>query len=181
MNNERKEAIMYCWLKGIILGVSILILSSGTAFAQEISREQIKGLDEQVQEIKSDVLSIASELNQLEEKLLYPSNTHVAVFVSLVSGETFRLDFVEIQLDGNPVAHHIYTFKELEALQEGGVQRIYTGNIRSGDHDLQISAGGKSFGGGDFRKTERFKINKGVGPKIVEVSLAAQNITLKDR
>ena len=180
MNNERKEAIMYCWLKGIILGISILVLSVA-AYAQEISREQIKGLDEQVQEIKSDVLSIATELNQLEEKLLYPSNTQVAVFVSLVSGETFRLDSVEIRLDGNPVAHHIYTFKELEALQKGGVQRIYTGNIRAGDHDLQVSVIGKSIGGADFRKTERFKINKGVGPKIVEISLAAQNITLKDR
>ena len=171
---------MYCWLKGIILGISILVLSN-TANAQEISKEQIKGLDEQVQEIKSDVLSIATELNQLEEKLLYPSNTQVAVFVSLVSGETFRLDSVEIQLDGNPVAHHIYTFKELEALEKGGVQRIYTGNIRSGDHDLEVSVIGKSSGGGDFQKTNRFKVNKDVGPKIVEISLASQSITLKDR
>jgi hypothetical protein len=171
---------MYCWLRGLILGILLLVLSIG-AFGQEISREQIKGLDEQVQEIKSDVLSIAAELNQLEEKLLYPSNTQVAVFVSLVSGETFRLDSVDIQLDGNPVAYHIYTFKELEALQKGGVQRIYTGNFRSGDHDLQISTSGKSIGGHDFRKTERFKINKGVGPEMVEVSIAAQNITLKDR
>ena len=171
---------MYCWLKGIILGISILVLS-GTAYAQEISKEQIKGLDEQVQEIKSDVLSIASELNQLEEKLLYPSNTQVAVFVSLVSGETFRLDSVEIQLDGNPVAHHIYTFKELEALQKGGVQRIYIGNIRSGDHDLEVSVIGKSSGGKDLQKTNRFKVNKDVGPKIVEISLASQSITLKDR
>ena len=171
---------MYCWLRGLILGILLLVLSVA-AFGQEISREQIKGLDEQVQEIKSDVLSIAAELNQLEEKLLFPSNTQVAVFVSMVSGETFRLDSVEIQLDGNPVAYHIYTFKELEALQKGGVQRIYTGNIRSGDHDLQISASGKSIGGHDFRKTERFKINKGVGPEMVEVSIAAQNITLKDR
>jgi len=171
---------MYCWLKGIILGISILVLSN-TAYAQEISKEQIKGLDEQVQEIKSDVLSIATELNQLEEKLLYPSNTQVALFVSLVSGETFRLDSVEIQLDGNPVAHHIYTFKELEALQKGGVQRIYTGNIRSGVHDLEVSVIGKSSGGVDLQKTNRFKVNKDVGPKIVEISLASQSITLKDR
>jgi hypothetical protein len=180
MNNERKEAIMYCRLRGVILGISILALSVA-AFAEEISKEQIKGLDEQVQEIKSDVLSIASELNQLEEKLLYPSNTQVAVFVSLASGETFRLDSVDIQLDGKPVAHHIYTFKELEALRKGGVQRIYTGNIRSGDHDLEVCVIGKSSGDGDLQKTNRFKVNKDVGPKIVEISLASQSITLKDR
>ena len=171
---------MFCWLKGIILGISMLVLSV-TSYAQEISRDQIKGLDEQVQEIKSDVLSIAAELNQLEEKLLYPSSTQVSVFVSLVSGETFRLDTAEIKLDGKAVAHHLYTFKELEALQKGGVQRIYTGNLRSGTHDLQVSVSGKSMGGAGFRKTGTFKINKGVGPKIVEVTLAAHNITLKDR
>ena len=171
---------MFCWLRGIILGISVLVLSFA-AYAQEISREQIKGLDEQVQEIKSDALSIAAELNQLEEKLLYPSNTQVAVFVSLVKGETFRLDSVEIQLDGKPVAHHLYTFKELEALQQGGVQRIYTGNIRSGAHDLQVSVIGKSAGGADFQKTESFKVHKDVGPKIVDISLAAQSITHKDR
>jgi hypothetical protein len=171
---------MFYWQRAVILGISVLLLSAA-AYGQEISREQIKGLDEQVQEIKSDVLGIAAELNQLEEKLLYPSNTQVAVFVSLDGGETFRLDSVEIQLDGTPVAHHLYTFKELEALQNGGVQRIYTGNVRSGGHDLQVSVIGKTGGGADFRKSERFTVNKDVGPRIVEISLAAQGITLTDR
>src|SRR5574342_1423332 len=92
---------MSCRQRGFILGISLLVLS-GAAYGQEIPKEQIKGLDEQVQEIKSDVLGIAAELNQLEEKLLFPSNTQAAVFVSLVSGETFRLDSVAIQLDGVP-------------------------------------------------------------------------------
>jgi hypothetical protein len=164
--------------RGAILGISVLLLSAA-AYGQEISKEQIKGLDEQVQEIKSDVLGIAAELNQLEEKLLYPSNTQVAVFVSLAGGETFRLDAVKIQLDGEAVAHHLYTFKELEALRKGGVQRIYTGNVRSGEHDLQVLLLGKTEGGTDFEKSGRFKVDKGVGPKIVEMSLAAQDITLK--
>jgi hypothetical protein len=171
---------MFYWPKVIVLGISML----GICFAasgQDVSREQLKGLDEQVQEIKSDVLSIAAQLNQLEEKLLYPSNTQVAVFVSLADGKKFRLDAVEIHLDGTPVAHHIYTFKELEALQRGGVQRIYTGNIRSGAHDLQVTAIGKSAGGAELRNTERFKVVKDVGPKIVEVSLAPQKIAFKDR
>ena len=103
---------MLRWLRGVILGISVLVLSFA-AYAQEVSREQIKGLDEQIQEIKSDVLGIAAELNQLEEKLLYPSSTQVAIFVSLASGETFRLDSVEIQLDGTQVAHHLYVLGSL--------------------------------------------------------------------
>jgi hypothetical protein len=178
--NACEEVTMLYWLKVVVFGL-LMLASSVSAFGQQVSREQLKGLDEQVQEIKSDVLSIAAQLNQLEEKLLYPSNTQVAVFVSLADGETFRLDAVEIQLDGEPVAHHIYTFKELEALQKGGVQRIYTGNIRTGAHDLQVTMTGKSVGGTDLRETEHFKVDKDVGPEVVEISLAARNITFKDR
>lgn len=164
----------------IIATGMVILLMGPTVYAQDNAREQLKGLDEQVQEIKTDVLSIAASLSQLEEKLLYPSNTQVALFVSLATGETFRLDAVEIKLAGQPVAHHIYTFKELEALQKGGVQRIYTGNLRSGSHNLEVSMIGKSSGGGDVRRSETFTIKKGVGPELVEISLAAQGIQLKD-
>ena len=167
-------------LRVIILSISLFLLSF-TAHAEEVSKAQIKGLDEQVQEIKSDVLGIAAELNQLEEKLLYPSHTQIAVFVSLSKGEKFRLDSVGIQLGGKQVAQHLYTFKELEALQQGGVQRIYTGNVMLGEHEMQVTLIGKSEGGSDFRTTEKFTVNKDVGPKIVEIILAHQSITFKDR
>jgi len=170
---------MFKILKVAMLVIPVLMLSFA-AQADEVSREQMKGLDEQVQDIKTDVLGIAVELNQLEEKLLYPSNTEVAVFVSLAGGESFRLDSVEIELGGKPVANHLYTFKELEALKKGGVQRIYTGNIRTGEHDMKVTLTGKSEGGTDFVRTESFKVVKDVGPKIVEVTLANQNIGFQD-
>jgi hypothetical protein len=173
---------MFKILRGFILTVAML-MPSFPAYAKEVSKEQIKGLDEQVQEIKTDVLGIATQLSLLEEKLLYPSNTQVAVFVSLDNGAKFRLDSMEIQLDGKPVTQHVYTFKELEALQKGGVQRIYTGNIKSGEHDLQVVLSGKTAGGSDLRAKESFKFKKDVGPKMVEFHLAdsgAQTIILKD-
>ena len=168
-------------IRSVILGASLLLLLSNGIGASEVSKEQIKGLDEQVQEIKSDVLSIASELNQLEEKLLYPSNTQVAVFVSLAKGKDFRLDSVGIMMDGKKVAQHLYTFKELEALKKGGVQRIYTGNIRTGEHVMQVTLMGMSKGGKNFQTTKKIAVKKDVGPKIVEVVLANQSITFKDR
>ena len=163
----------------MIAVISVLFLTL-PAYAQEASKEQSKGLDEQVQEIKTDVLSIAAELNQLEEKLLYPSDTQVAVFVSVAKGEKFRLDAVDIAVDGTSVAHHLYTFKELEALQKGGVQRIYVGNVRTGEHALQVTAMGKSEGGSDFQKNESFTITKNVGPKLVGVVLNGKTLALKD-
>jgi hypothetical protein len=169
----------YCQ-KALILGISLLVMGT-TSHGEEISKEQVKGLDEQVQEIKGDALSISAELAKLEEKLLYPSNPEISIFMSLKSGETFRLDSVDIQVDGKTVTHHLYTFKELEALRKGGVQRIYTGNVRTGDHDLQVQVSGKTSGGSDFQKSEHFKVSKDVAPKIVELSLARESITLNDR
>lgn len=169
-------------LRVIAILVTILVLVlSYSAHAEEVSRAQVKGLDEQVQEIKSDVLAIAAELNELEEKLLYPSHTQVAVFVSLAEGEEFAVDSVGISLDGKEVIHHLYTFKELEALRRGGVQRIYTGNIQTGAHQLEATLIGRSAGGADFQTTENFTIHKEVGPGIVEMILAQRAITFKDR
>lgn len=167
--------------KAAVLGVGILLGASLAARGEEVSKEQLKGLDEQIQEIKSDVLAISAELNQLEEKLLYPSQTQVAVFISLAKGETFRLDSIDLQLGDQAVAHHLYSFKELEALREGGVQRLFTGNIRTGAHPLQVSFKGKSEGGDFLERTDSFTVQKEVGPKIVEITLTQQSITFKNR
>jgi hypothetical protein len=150
----------------------LFLIGSATSRAEGNDREQMKGLDEQVQEIKSDVLGIAAELGQLEEKLLYPSGTQVAVFVALAPGDTTRLDAVRIQIDGQLVAHYIYSFKELDALRKGGVQRLYVGNVATGDHRIDVQVDGKSTGGEDFNHAEQFSISKGVGPKMVGLTLA---------
>ena len=134
-------------------------------------QQQMRGLDEQVQEVKSDVLSIAAELNQLEEKLLYPSGTQVAVFVALAKGDQMRLDAVRLEIDGQLVAHYIYSFKELEALRKGGVQRIYVGNVATGDHQLNVFVDGKLKAGTDFSRSEHFTFHKEVKPKLVELTV----------
>ena len=147
-------------------------LAAPPALAEEVSKQQMQSLDEQVQVIKSDVLGIANELDQLEEKLLYPSGTQVAVFLSLAEGQTFRLDSMQIQIDGQPVAHHVYSFKELEALQKGGVQRIYTGNVATGEHQVEVSVVGKFPSGGDFAGKQQFGFRKDAPPAIVGITLA---------
>lgn len=135
-------------------------------------QREMRGLDEQVQDTKSDVLSIAAELNQLEEKLLYPSGTQVAIFIALAKGDEMRLDAVQLQIDGQLVAHYIYSFKELEALRKGGVQRIYVGNVATGDHQLDVMVDGKLKSGADFNRSQHFTFRKEVKPKLVELTVA---------
>jgi hypothetical protein len=141
---------------------------------EEISsdQQQMRGLDEQIQEIKSDSLRISAELSQLEEKLLYPSGTQVAIFVELAKGDTMRLDAVRLQIDGQLVAHYIYSAKELQALRKGGVQRVYVGNVATGDHKLDVLVDGKLEGGADFSRTGQFTFRKEVKPKMVGLTLS---------
>jgi hypothetical protein len=152
-------------------------MGSVHSWAQQNDQQQMRGLDEQVQDIKSDVLSIAQELNRLEEKLLYPSSTEVAVFISVAKGDQMRLDAVRLQIDGQIVAQHIYSFKELEALRKGGVQRIYVGNVSTGDHKLEVLVDGKLESGADFSRTEHFTVRKEVKPKLVGLTLAGSSST----
>jgi hypothetical protein len=154
---------------------------------EQISPDQreMRGLDEQIQEIKSDSLRMAAELSQLEEKLLYPSGTQVAIFVELAKGDTMRLDAVRLQIDGQLVAHYIYSAKELQALRKGGVQRIYVGNVATGDHKLDVLIDGKLEGGADFSRTGQFTFRKEVKPKLVGLTLGGPHsgntpITLGD-
>jgi hypothetical protein len=135
-------------------------------------QQQMRDLDEQVQDIKTDALSIAAELSQLEEKLLYPSGTQVAVFVALAKGDQLRLDAVQLQIDGQLVAHYIYSFKELDALRRGGEQRVYVGNVATGDHTLDVLVDGKLESGADFSRTDHFTFRKEVKPKMVELTVA---------
>ena len=146
-------------------------LAAGAACAQQLSSAEMRSLDEQVQEIKTDVLGIAAELNRLEEKLLYPSNTQLAVFVSIAKGETFRLDSMQINIDGQLATHYLYGFKELEALQNGGVQRVYTGNVPTGGHEIAVVINGKTTGGDDFNSTKTFSFEKGIEPKLLDIAL----------
>lgn len=143
-----------------------------TASAQDISGDEMRSLDGQVQEIKSDVLDIASELGNLEERLLYPSNTQVALFVSMAEDESFRLDAIQIEINGEMATHHIYSFQELEALRKGGVQKVYTGNLVTGDHELRVTMLGKLDNGKDFDQSDSFSFNKGVKPKSLGITLA---------
>jgi hypothetical protein len=155
-----------------ILLVAVFALLAGAAHAEGLTGDNMKSLDGQVQEIKSDVLDIASELQNLEERLLYPSGTQLSIFVAVEEDRAFRLDAVKIEINGELATHHIYSFNELEALQKGGVQRAYTGNVTTGSHELLVTVIGKTDGGKDFTRSGTFAFSKGVKPKTLGITLA---------
>ena len=100
------------------------------------SRDEFRSLDENVQDLKKEVLDLNRDLFLLEEELLFPANSQVAFFISMDVGEYFELDSVNLKIDGKEVSNYLYTSREVKALLRGGVHRVHMGNLKVGEHEL---------------------------------------------
>ena len=134
--------------------------------------EEFRTLDEEVQDLKKLAVDLNRDLFLLEEELLFPSSTQVAVFVSMDVGEFFALDSVEVELDGKEVASYLYTDREVDALIRGGVQRLFVGNVRAGEHELVAVFTGNGPHERDYRRGATLSFDKGIGPKYIELSIS---------
>ena len=149
-----------------------LLASVGSAAAQAVAAAPaITGLDERVQQAKSDVIKLNRDLLVLEEELLFPASTQVALFVSMDVGKLFELDSVQIKLDDKLVANHLYTPAEVEALHRGGVQRVFLGNLKSGTHEIVAFFTGKGPHERDYKRGATVKFDKGTGAGYVELRI----------
>ena len=128
-------------------------------------------LDGRVQDVKSDVIKLNRDLLVLEEELLFPANTQVALFVSMDVGKMFELDSVQIKLDDKVVANYLYTALEVEALHRGGVQRVYLGNLRTGDHELTAFFTGRGPHERDYKRGATVKFEKTTEAKYIELRI----------
>jgi len=147
---------------------------SASAFADgSADKQEFRSLDEQVQSLKGEVININRELMLLQEKLVYPSNTEMSVFVSLSADKKFSLDSIALQVDGKPVQKHVYTYHELEAMLDKGVQRLYTGNLANGKHQVSVSISGRTSTNNKYEKSTAFTVEKKSGPKLVELKITS--------
>jgi hypothetical protein len=128
-------------------------------------------LDNDIQSLKEDVIGLNRDLFILEEELLYPSNTQLAVFVSLDVGKFFSLDSVQLKVDDKVMTNYLYTGREVEALHRGGIQRLYMGNLKAGEHELVAIYTGKGPNGRDYRRGATHVLNKTLGAKFIELKI----------
>jgi len=129
------------------------------------------GLDDRIQDAKADVIRLNRDLLVLEEELLFPANTQVAIFVSMDVGKLFSLDSVRVKLDDKDVAAYLYTPLEVQALHRGGVQRLYVGNLKAGTHEIVAFFTGKGPHERDYKRGATIKIDKGTEPKYIELQI----------
>jgi hypothetical protein len=129
------------------------------------------GLDGRVQDVKGDVIRLNRDLLVLEEELLFPANTQVAVFVSMDVGKLFSLDSVQVTLDDKVVSSYLYTPLEVQALHRGGVQRIHVGNLKTGEHTLTAFFTGQGPHERDYKRGATVKFEKTTGAKYIELRI----------
>ncbi len=130
-----------------------------------------RSLDEQVQDLKKATLQLNRDLFILEEELLFPANTQVAVFVSVDVGDFFGLDSISLKIDNREVSNYLYTPREVSALLKGGVQRLYVGNLKSGAHEMVAFFNGKGPNERYYRRAASIRFEKGVGAKYLELKV----------
>ena len=156
-------------------------LQSFPAYSQDVAagvvpETEFKTIDQDMQTLKKDVLDLNRELFVLEEELLYPADTQVAVFVSMDVGAFFGLDTVTLKLDNKEVSNYLYTSREAQALLKGGVQRLYVGNLKVGDHELVAFFSGKGPNQRDYKRGTSLKFSKGVGAKYLELKISDKQV-----
>jgi hypothetical protein len=130
-----------------------------------------KTLDQEVQGLKKDVIDLNKDLFVLEEELLFPANTQVALYVSMDVGTFFALDSVTVKIDNKEVKNYLYTAREADALLKGGVQQIYLGNLKVGKHELVAFFTGKGPVERAYKRGATIVFDKGVGAKYLELKI----------
>ena len=149
-----------------LLAVLWLALVSPFNFAEDT---EIKPVINEVEDLKQQVIELNRDLFILEEDLLFPANTQFVIFLSVDVGEFFNLDAVEVKIDGETITSYLYTEKQIKALHRGGMQRLYTGNLRSGEHELTAFITGIGPNGRNYKLGATQKFDKGSDIKSLEL------------
>jgi len=170
--NHFSKSHVWLWLATLVLGLALLGVALAEDAPQADQDSEFRSLDQRVQGLKKEVMALNRDLFVLEEELLFPANTQVAVFVSMDVGEFFALDSVQVKVDEKEVAAYLYTEREVEALLRGGVHKIYLGNLKVGQHELVAVFSGKGPHGRDYRRGAQLDFEKGIGAKFIELKIS---------
>ena len=155
-----------------MLTVALLLAAEPVTAAEEQGGSAaFQNLDKRIQDTKQEVLELNRDLFVLEEELLFPASTQVAVFLSVDVGEFFQLDSVQLKLDNKVVTNYLYTERESAALLRGGVHRLHMGNLRAGKHELVAVFTGKGPHERDYRRATTLVFEKTTGPKYIELQI----------
>lgn len=165
-------------LASTIVGLSLSLFVAQVSAEDITPAEDITLADDsqtvaaQLEEAKERLLELNRDLLILEEELLFPANTQVAIFLSIDVGNYLKLDSVKVKVNDKLVASHLYTARQREALKRGGVQRLYIGNLKTGEHEVSAFFTGLGPEGREYKRATDITITKELDPKLLELKIS---------
>lgn len=177
----------HSWLAPRLVFLTLLSLASWTAMAQTPSANTSDAvmpatptapIAVQLETLKESVLTLNRDLLILEEELLYPANSQVAIYVSMDIGQYFALDAIKLEIDNQLVASELYSDKQVHALFRGGVQRLYLGNLKSGEHEVTAFFTGRG-PQQDYKRGAKLSVKKTQAPLVLELRIIDSSAQLQ--
>lgn len=153
------------------LGIGLLLagLLTSASWAQDEPAPE-PSVAPQVEALKESVLTLNRDLLILEEELLYPASSQIAVYVSMDLGAYFNLDAIKLEIDNKLISSELYSDKQTSALFRGGVQRLYVGNLKAGEHEISAFFTGKG-PYKDYKRGAKLMVTKGQEPLVLELKI----------
>jgi hypothetical protein len=128
-------------------------------------------ISEDIEALKQQLLTLNRDLLILEEELLYPANSQLALYLSMDVGTFFQLDSVEVKLDDKLIVSELYSDHQVSALFRGGVQRLHLGNLRTGTHTLTAFFVGIGPQGREYKRAAELTFDKETSGKVFELQI----------
>lgn len=141
--------------------------------SQQSSEQQAskQDVDQNLQALKSDVVGIAADMKILEEQMLYPEAEQVAVFLSVHVGNSFTLSSVKIVLNDEEVTNRVYAANQLDALERGGIERLFLGDIDVGEHTVTAFFSGLDHRGRKIKRGVTRTFTKAAHANAIELNI----------
>lgn len=150
---------------------ALVLLTSPAVFPEPATAKDSKAVAERVQDLKKKVIRLNRDLFILEEDLLFPASTQFVVFLSVDTGKFLELDAVKLKVNGDVVAAHLYTERQSKALERGGMQRLYIGNLKTGAHEVTAFVEGIGPDNRAYKQAATLALEKGTETAALEIRI----------
>lgn len=160
-------------LKSLVAAFTVALAAVGSApaLAQSDANADGQSVSESVESLKKKVIRLNRDLFILEEDLLFPASTQFAVFVSVDTGQFLKLDAIKLKVDGDVVASYLYTERQAKALERGGMQRLYVGNLKTGSHEVTAFVEGIGPDNRAYKQAATLDFEKDTGTAALEIRI----------
>lgn len=150
---------------------ALMLLTGAVLAAEPDAANDSRAVAERVEDLKKKVIRLNRDLFILEEDLLFPASTQFAVFLSVDAGQFLKLDAVKLKVNGEIVASHLYTERQVTALERGGMQRLYMGNLKTGTHEVTAFVEGMGPDNRTYKQAATLAFDKGTETAALEIRI----------